>query len=238
MTSTPQSLRDAIPSADPALSPLQRVEDYVFDRLLTMIARGELLPGARLVVADLTAGFGVSATPVRMAISRLHQVGLVETIPHRGARVARISVGEIHELYEVRRILEGAAARIAACNIDADGIARLEAIWQLFRQAVDADDVHGAYQADVDFFAVFHSFANNKTLLATIHDIHRRLRLYKMLWLSAAIHRKDELQKLKPALLDACRARSAGAAESATRAFLTRAERQLVELVQATMQSP
>lgn len=231
-----------VPSSDqvaPALaeqSALQRMEDFVFDRLLSLVTKGELLPGARLVVAELTAWFGVSATPVRMAISRLDQLGLVETIPRRGARVARISATEIHELYEVRRILEGSAARIAAQNVTEPGIARLQAVWQDFRSAVDASDVNAAYRLDEEFFSIFLSFTQNNTLLSTINDINRRLRLYKMLWLSTAIHNKKELQKLKPALISACKLRSGDNAETAMRDFLSRAERQLTELVQATMQ--
>lgn len=215
-----------------------RMEDLVFDQLLSLIAKGELLPGARLAVAEFTARFGTSATPVRMAISRLNEMGLVEIVPHRGARVVKMSVAEIKELYEVRRILEGGAAKIAAQQITEQGVASLEMVWNDFRDAVLVGDINRSYQLDVEFFSILFSFCKNHELNAIIERIGQRLRLYKMLWFSTVIRNEKELHTLKPAIINACRAGSGIDAEDAMRAFLTRAEGQLIQLVGTTMLSP
>lgn len=85
-----------------------------YDRLLDEIRRGDLLPGARLREVELAERFGISRTPVREAIRRLEADGLVEHLPRQGASLRRLSYAEVMELYEMRAVLEGTAARLAA----------------------------------------------------------------------------------------------------------------------------
>ena len=82
--------------------------------LRAAIADGDLLPGARLVEADLVAMLGVSRGNVRLAIDALAAEGLVERIPHRGARVRVISTDEAIAITEARMALEALIARKAA----------------------------------------------------------------------------------------------------------------------------
>ncbi|MDD7969660.1 GntR family transcriptional regulator [Roseinatronobacter alkalisoli] len=85
-----------------------------YDRLLNEIRHGTLPPGARLREVDLAARLGISRTPVREAIRRLEADGLVEHLPRQGATLRRLSYAEVMELYEMRAVLEGTAARLAA----------------------------------------------------------------------------------------------------------------------------
>ena len=78
------------------------------------IRHGRLVPGQRLVVSDLTRQFNVSAGPAREAISRLTGEGLVEVVPHRGATVRSLSIDEVRDIFVVREVVEGLAARLAA----------------------------------------------------------------------------------------------------------------------------
>ena len=82
--------------------------------LRAAIADGDLLPGARLVEADLVAMLGVSRGNVRLAIDALTAEGLVERIPNRGARVRVISADEAVAITEARMALEALIARKAA----------------------------------------------------------------------------------------------------------------------------
>ena len=105
------------------------------------IAAGDLLPGARLVEADLVAVLGVSRGNVRLAIEALHAEGLVERIPHRGARVRVIPTDEAIAITEARMVLEALIARKAAERVTAPQAERLGTALADLRGALDAGDL-------------------------------------------------------------------------------------------------
>jgi DNA-binding GntR family transcriptional regulator len=113
--------------ADAALPDLPQGQG-AYERLLDEIRAGSLLPGARLREIDLAARLGISRTPVREAIRRLEADGLVEHLPRQGASLRRLSHAEVMELYEMRVVLEGTAARLAAHAASALELAELEEI--------------------------------------------------------------------------------------------------------------
>ncbi|MCW2721893.1 MAG: hypothetical protein QOG20_4753 [Pseudonocardiales bacterium] len=94
-------------------------------RIRRSIMEGELAPGSRLQEVELAAQLGVSRTPVREALRTLSSEGLVEILPNRGARVARWSVEDLDEIYELRIMLEGRAAERAAGRMHAAETDRL-----------------------------------------------------------------------------------------------------------------
>ncbi|CAG4919357.1 unnamed protein product [Acidocella sp. C78] len=99
-----------------------------YESLLKAIEEGALPPGARLREAELAQRFGISRTPVREALKRLEHQGLVVHTPHQGATVATLSDVQMSELYEMRAVLEGAAARMAAQHAAESDIALLAAL--------------------------------------------------------------------------------------------------------------
>jgi DNA-binding GntR family transcriptional regulator len=109
--------------------------------LRAAIADGDLLPGARLVEADLVALFGVSRGNVRLAIEALAAEGLVERIPHRGARVRVISAEEAVAITEARMALEALIARKAAERVTTAQADVLVAHLATLRGALEAGDL-------------------------------------------------------------------------------------------------
>ena len=85
-----------------------------YRRLLEDIRAGTLLPGARLRETELADRLGISRTPVREAIRQLEADGLVTHLPRQGATIRSLDHAEVVELYEMRAVLEGTAARLAA----------------------------------------------------------------------------------------------------------------------------
>lgn len=77
---------------------------------------GRLVPGQRLVAAELALELGVALPALREALERLAGEGLVELMPHRGARIARLDPADLEEVYELREVIEGLAARRAAAH--------------------------------------------------------------------------------------------------------------------------
>jgi GntR family transcriptional regulator, rspAB operon transcriptional repressor len=92
------------------------------------IVSAELEPGRRLSENELAQRLGVSRTPVREALARLQDDGLVEVVPQLGTFVTHISDGALHEAQFVREALELAAVRDAALRADAEDLAALEGI--------------------------------------------------------------------------------------------------------------
>jgi DNA-binding GntR family transcriptional regulator len=105
-------------------------------RLREDITRGTLAPGFRLIEADLSERYGVTRHSARLALDALAVEGLVERIPHRGARVRRVATPEAVEIMECRMVLDGLIARKAAEAATDEGVERLRANQQLMHEAV------------------------------------------------------------------------------------------------------
>lgn len=100
----------------------------IFERLRRLILDGEYSPDERLVEGQLAQRLGVSRTPVRQALTMLEAEGLVEISPNRGAAVCSFSLDEVWDIYDLRAVLEGHAARRAANRIQKRELDELRSI--------------------------------------------------------------------------------------------------------------
>src|SRR5277367_656435 len=102
----------AVPAAfsliERSAAPLRR---QVLEELRSSIISGRLLPGARLIERELIAMMGVSRTVIREALRQLEAEGLVSNIPNKGPIVRELTIEEAKDLYAIRAVLEGLAAR-------------------------------------------------------------------------------------------------------------------------------
>lgn len=137
------------------------VVDQTIDAMRAAIRSGQLVPGQRLVVADITAMFAVSAGPVREAIRRLTGEGLIEIVPHRGASVRRITLNDLEEIFELRGAVEGLAAKLAAERGD-DLHAELSATMAEMERVAVAEDVDGYLANNTAFHDLIYRMAQNE----------------------------------------------------------------------------
>jgi DNA-binding GntR family transcriptional regulator len=122
---TPLRLTVAAPNRGP-IERAPSLVDEIAARLQADILEGRLAPGQRISAAAVSRELGVSHIPVREALRRLEAGALVESTHHQGAAVSRISIDELHEIYDLRRLIEGHVARGAAALYgEADLQARL-----------------------------------------------------------------------------------------------------------------
>lgn len=92
----------------------ETLQEKAYRAIRDSIMRNDLLPGQRLSIDELARDLGVSPTPVREALTRLNADGLVERARNKTALVAKITTEDVHQVYEVRRLIEPYAASLVA----------------------------------------------------------------------------------------------------------------------------
>ncbi|MCR4523007.1 MULTISPECIES: GntR family transcriptional regulator [Bosea] len=156
----------------------------LYDDLSSAIVSGEIAPGAKLSEPAIARHFGVSRAPVREAIRRLQERGLVTYVANQGARVAEPSAAEFLALLDVREATEGMAARLAAESMSEDEIAALEALVTGHRDEIERNPM-GAYLQDepeADFHRRIAKGSGNPILAELLcEQFYPRLRLCRRL---------------------------------------------------------
>ncbi|MGY1815794.1 GntR family transcriptional regulator [Blastococcus sp. SYSU D00820] len=152
------------------LAPVGRVllRDVALERLREAIVSGDLAPGAVVKDAELAARLGLSVAPVRAALARLADEGLVEAKPQSHTRVTPLAVGPVRDAAVVVRAMHELAVREAVPGVTADDLAAMRAANGRFAAAVDAGDVDAALAADDDLHGVLVRRAANGAVTATI----------------------------------------------------------------------
>jgi DNA-binding GntR family transcriptional regulator len=112
----------------------------VYERLCEEILSGRIPPGANLREEQIAEDMGVSRTPVREALRKLAEEGLVEYFPHRGARLMKLEANRVREVFEIREVLEGLAARQATVRLTNEQLCELRARFEDLRPKVMAGD--------------------------------------------------------------------------------------------------
>lgn len=137
----------------PAGEPVRRVTtaSAIHERLLSDILSLQLRPGTSLQEKVIAERFGVSRTPVREAIIRLAEAGLVDIFPQSGTFVSRVPVNAIPEAVMIRKALEGATVEAAAEAAGDPGVARLDGIIARQRALSGIGDTSAFHEADEAF---------------------------------------------------------------------------------------
>lgn len=142
--------------------------------ILDAIDAGEYPPGARLLETDLANTFGVSRTPVREALRRLESQGVVTHEPRKGAVVASLDYNQLGELYAVREVMEGLAARFAARHASPAEITILRDM--IARDRAETEPKRLA-QNNKRFHRQLHLASHNRYLSQTLDPVRRSLAL-------------------------------------------------------------
>ena len=147
------------------------------------IVTQKLSPGARLDEVALANRFGTSRTPVREALLQLASTGLVEVRPRRGAVVAKLSLSELVEMFEVMAELEGMCGRLAAQRATEDEIAQLMEIHETCKAHAEADRADAYYDENVRFHEAIYGASHNRFLAQQTIALRNRLAPYRRLQL-------------------------------------------------------
>ncbi|GAA4322342.1 GntR family transcriptional regulator [Actinomadura luteofluorescens] len=151
-----------------------RAVDRVYARLRADILDGVHPPGARIGEAELAEATGSSRTPVREALRQLEAKGLVEVLPHRGARVPDWTPEDLEEIYDLRMLLEGAAARRAAARVTDADADRMDELCALMEEAVEpgaGQDLDRVAELNAEFHDIVRSAAASGRLVSMLNAV-------------------------------------------------------------------
>jgi DNA-binding GntR family transcriptional regulator len=197
----------------------QSLEESVYEAVREGIISGELLPGAPLVEAQLSADLGISKTPVREALIRLARDGLVVQEPHRRSRVATPTVDDVRQVCEVRRWVEAEIAAQAARDAPEAVIERLETSIRDSQRALGARDARRWATAVAAFTDVLIEYSGNRYAADLLERMRNVLSLIANVSQAAPGRRARSVEE-HGAILDAIRSHDPDAAAEATRAHL------------------
>lgn len=153
--------------------------DSVYMELRGKILSRELKPAQRLLEVKIANEMGVSRTPVREALRRLANEGLVKIVPNSGARVASPSSHEMDNSYSVREYLENMSVELACrTGMDKRTLERLDGLVRDGDAAYDAGDVDAFLAANNDFHRIIAEAGKNYVLSDYVDNIIQRTNVY------------------------------------------------------------
>ena len=159
------------------------LREVVFNTLRQAILKGELKPGERLMEIALAERLGVSRTPIREAMRKLEQEGLVVMIPRRGAQVANITEKDLNDVLEVRIALENVAIEKACARMTEEEMRRLWLAAKEFEHTIAEGNLVKLAEADVAFHEVIYQASDNKRLIQVLNNMREQIYRYRVEYL-------------------------------------------------------
>ncbi len=196
--------------------------DFVYDSLRDAIWEGRIARGERVREEEIARSLGVSRTPVREALQRLQRRGLLVTGPGRGLIVAELSKREVIELYAMREILEGSAARFAAQRATTPEI---DMLYRLQRALAEAgSDALLLVKLNRRFHQAIYDAAHNQYLTQTLDTLHDSMALLHSTTFRAPKRRRESDEEHRQ-IVAAIEQHDADAAEAIAREHIRQAQR-------------
>jgi DNA-binding GntR family transcriptional regulator len=193
------------------------IRDRAYESLKVAIVKGALKPGQRLIESQIAEILHVSRTPLREAIRRLEAEGFVERIHQGGVRVRQLTVQEAKELYSVRSVLEGLAAREAASRISQEQLQHLERIVsQMELVSGPTTDLEAIAQLGERFHSVILEASGNRKCADLLQLQRDHIDRYRHLTIAMPGRSRAAAQEHKD-LLSVLRSRDPDAADEAMR---------------------
>jgi DNA-binding GntR family transcriptional regulator len=219
----------------PDAGPLrQKSTDRVYAALRRKVIDSELAPGSQILEQELAIALGVSRTPLREALVRLENEGLLEIIPRHGVRIIPMSVADMKEIYQVLVGLEGAAAAALASQPPSDtALDELDAIYDRMEALLKASDITGWALEDERFHLKIVELAGNRRLREIVSNCWDQAHRARMFTLRLQTHPQPaQSMKEHRQIIAALRKRDAGRAESLLRSHRERGLARQIDIIE------
>lgn len=188
-----------------------------------MILSGTLPAGTRLRQADLADRLGISRTPLREALMKLEQEGLITVLPRGGFRVVELKLGDAIELYDIRELLDGLAARLTAERADDETLKNLRGHLQKMEKCIQKRNAHEWFIHHVAFHEEILRASGNSRLVALISNIRLSIQRFHPLLLTTE-NRLNNAFREHLAVFGAIQARDSRQAERLARLHIANAK--------------
>ena len=210
------------------------LRQQVLEGLRKAIVSGELPPGQRLTERELIENLEVSRTVIREALRQLEAERLIEVIPNKGPIVRALTRAEAEDLYRIRAVLYGLAARIFVEQADSGRLVELNDALQAVVSAYENADAQQTLDTKTRFYEVLHEGTQSETLTSMLATLHARICQWRSLGLTHP-RRSDErsresIENLR-SIVAAAENKDADAAERATREEANQAALEVMRLL-------
>lgn len=147
------------------------LREKVAELLREAIIQQKIKPGERITELEIASRYGLSRTPIREALRQLESEGFLEIIPRKGAIVAALNEKDIRDFYEIKAVLEGYAARIAAEKITDAEITRLERLNRKMKEYATKMDVEGLTLNHNEFHRFILEICGNDKITSVVSNL-------------------------------------------------------------------
>ena len=193
------------------------LRDQTYDIIKNMIILREIEPGKKINEEHIAKEIQVSRTPIREALCRLENEGIVKIIPRRGAFVSDLTETNVREILLIREVLEGLVVRLAVENMDEETLEKLRKALENVSTLPEKDrDLINYTRSEVDFHAILLSASNNKMLKNMMEIVNAHLQIIRLRTVVIP-ERAQKTVKEHQQILDAIENRDATSAEKLMR---------------------
>lgn len=212
------------------------LKEQVYKQIKTDIITGIFEPGQQLSVESLAKKYRVSKTPVREALNALQQEGLVEIIARVGYFVSQVTVKDVQDIFELRLIVEGASAELAAKNITEEELLYLEKMHRGYKSG-DVASYRQFLEENREFHYTVALATRNKWLA---EEVGRLLdQMQRLLFLRLDLQDSaDEMLKEHLQLVAALRARDGALARRLMTSAIENAKKAVLEAIMSGAELP
>ncbi|MEA2087412.1 MAG: GntR family transcriptional regulator [Candidatus Caldatribacteriota bacterium] len=165
---------------------ISKIEGYellsqkVYRVLKMEIVKGAIKPGAKLLEGKIAEQMGISRTPVREALRELAAEGFVKMNPNQGMIVNNASIEDVHNVLQIRGVLEGLAARLAATLISKEETKKLDSYIKQMEKFTDRNDPLAFSDIDAKFHELIVNCCGNKQLIQIRKNISEQVNRYRI----------------------------------------------------------
>ncbi|MGD8563025.1 MAG: GntR family transcriptional regulator [Desulfarculaceae bacterium] len=157
--------------------PKEDLVSKIYDELRAQILTYRLSPGVKISDMEVARKMGISRTPVREALNRLSEKGLVIIKHNRGFTVSTLTLKDINDIYTLREVLEGLSVKLAMERADKELIKKLNDVHGKFRDLMEKDDIIGLQDLDEKFHDLIVIYSGNELLMQNLRNLHDRVRI-------------------------------------------------------------
>jgi DNA-binding GntR family transcriptional regulator len=157
------------------------LKDQAYLAIKRAILTLRLKPGEALVESDLANQLGISKTPVRTALHELEREGLVTKVLYKGTYVTEVTLRDVREIFQLRAVLEGLAARLAAPLLEESDLARARELLDSMDRALEMGDRPLASQCGAQFHYLILQSADNERLQLIWHNLDDHTQRFRLM---------------------------------------------------------